>query len=295
MKLSKIKLMVVAFFMAISSLVKAQQDPSFTMYKLNMNIINPAHAGSKKGIDLTTLIRSQWVGIKEAPSTQTFSLSSPIGKNVGLGVSIVNDQIFVANETDVYVDFSYKLKTSESSSLFLGLKGGGSFFNVDLSSVGANNDPLFSQNVNRFNPNVGVGAYFKGDKYYVSLSVPVLLQSKRYEKEGNIVTSASDKPHFYFGAGYKFDFGGSYNLSVSPSFMTRYVSGVPVSLDVTAMLGLLNKVEFGVSHRLKESFSGVLLFKFIDAFKLGYVYEHAMNDLSKYSNGSHEFVFKFNI
>ena len=76
--------------------------------------------------------------------------------------------------------------------------------------------------------------------------------------------------------------------------MTRYVSGVPFSLDVTATVGLLDKVEFGVSHRLKESFSSLLMFQFIKEFKLGYAYEYATNDISKYSNGSHEFVFKFN-
>ena len=67
--------------------VKAQQDPSFTMYNLNMNVINPAYAGSNDGLEFTTLIKGQWVGIKDAPNTQTLSISSPIGKNIGLGLS----------------------------------------------------------------------------------------------------------------------------------------------------------------------------------------------------------------
>lgn len=293
MKLDIKRRLFLVIVLGLSAPIFGQQDPSFTMYNLNMNIINPASAGSVKGVDVTTLIRSQWVGVKNAPSTQTFSLSAPVGKNIGLGFSIVNDQIFVANETDVYVDFSYRLQTSEATSLFLGLKGGGSFFSVELASLGVN-DPLFSKNVSRFNPNFGVGAYFKGANYYASLSVPVLLESTRYEKEGNTVTSASDKPHIYLGAGYVFRLENELKVIFSPSFMLRYVSGVPVSLDVTAKVGLLDKVELGVSHRLKESFSGLLLFKFIKEFKLGYGYEHATNDVSKYSNGSHEFVFKFN-
>lgn len=294
MKLNKIKGTFLAMLLALcSNNVQSQQDPSFSMYNLNMNIVNPAYAGATNGTELTTMIRSQWVGIKNAPSTQTFSLSAPLGKNMGLGVSIVNDQIFVANETDVYVDFSYKLQTSEKNALFLGLKGGGSFFKVDLASLSIN-DPLFSKNVNRFNPNFGVGAYFTGDNYYASLSVPVLLQSKRYEKDGNTVTSASDKPHVYLGAGYTFNFENDLKMQLTPSFMLRHVSGVPISVDLTATVGLLDKVEFGVSHRLKESFSGLLIFKFIKEFRLGYGYEHALNDISKYSSGSHEFVFKFN-
>jgi type IX secretion system PorP/SprF family membrane protein len=293
MKLYNIKYIVTALIVMLCVKVQGQQDPSFTMYNLNMNVINPAYAGSSDGLELTTMIKSQFTGIENSPSTQTLSLSSPIGKNMGLGFSIVNDQVFIAKETDVYIDFSYKLQLSESTTLFLGLKAGASFFNVDLNSLNIN-DPLFSENVSRINPNFGAGAYLKGDNYYASLSVPVLLKSKRYEKEGNVVTSASDKPHIYLGGGYTFDLAGDYKLKVTPSFMTRYVSGVPLSLDLTATVGLLDKVEFGVSHRLKESFSGLLMFQFIKEFKLGYAYEHATNDISKYSNGSHEFVFKFN-
>ncbi len=293
MKLHTIKYTLTLLVIMVCVKVQGQQDPSFTMYNLNMNLINPAYAGSSEGLELTTMIKSQWAGLKDSPSIQTLSLSSPVGKNVGLGLSIVNDQVFVSKETDVYVDFSYKLKLSESNNLFLGLKAGASFFNVDLNSLGINDD-LFSENVNRINPNVGAGAYLKGKNYYASLSVPVLLKSKRYEKEGNVVTRASDKPHIYLGAGYTFDLAGDYKLKVTPSFMTRYVSGVPLSVDLTTTVGLLDKVEFGVSHRLKESFSGLLMFQFIKEFKLGYAYEHATNDISKYSNGSHEFVFKFN-
>ncbi|GFD76873.1 membrane protein [Tenacibaculum sp. KUL113] len=292
MKFTHIKYIITSLIFVLSLNAKAQQDPSFTMYQLNMNIINPAFAGSQNVLDATMLIRGQWVGIKDAPSTQTLSISSPLDKNLGLGLSLVNDKFSVAKETDVYIDFSYKLQISESMDLFLGLKGGGTFINVDLQSLNIN-DPLFNENISRFNPNFGAGAYLKGKNYYASLSVPVLLQSKRYEKEGNVVTSASDKPHIYLAGGYTFSLENDSKLTITPSFMMRYVSGVPLSFDATAMIGLFDKVEFGVSHRLKESFSGLLLFKFIKEFKLGYAYEHAINDISTYSNGSHEFVFKF--
>lgn len=293
MKLYTIKNILTIIVIMVCIKVQGQQDPSFTMYNLNMNLINPAYAGSSEGLEFTTLIKNQFTGISDSPSTQTLSLSSPVGKNVGLGLSIVNDQFFVSKETDVYIDFSYKLQLAESTNLFLGLKGGLSFFNVDLNSLKIS-DPLFSENVSRTNPNFGTGAYLKGNNYYVSLSVPVLLKGKRYEKEGNTITEASDKPHVYLGAGYTFDLKNENKIKITPSFMMRHVSGVPLSFDATAIVGFLDKVEVGVSHRLQESFSGLLMFQFIKEMKLGYAYEHAINDISKYSSGSHEFVFKFN-
>jgi len=40
------------------------------------------------------------------PRNQTLSLDGTTGKNVGLWLSIVNDNVYVLKETDVYADFS---------------------------------------------------------------------------------------------------------------------------------------------------------------------------------------------
>ena len=39
---------------------KAQQNPHYTQYMYNMNVINPAYAGSKESISLGLLYRKQW-------------------------------------------------------------------------------------------------------------------------------------------------------------------------------------------------------------------------------------------
>ncbi|WP_415712674.1 type IX secretion system membrane protein PorP/SprF, partial [Flavobacterium antarcticum] len=51
----------------------AQQDPHYTQYMYNMNVINPAYAGSKESLSFGLLYRKQWVDIEGAPSTFTFS------------------------------------------------------------------------------------------------------------------------------------------------------------------------------------------------------------------------------
>lgn len=278
--------------------LQAQQDPTYTMYNFNMNVINPAYVGSTENTQITANLRSQWIKLKQAPETQTLSLATPVNKNIGLGFSVVNDKVSVLKETDVYIDFSYKLQLSENNDLYLGLKAGGSFIDIDLQSLGINDDPFFNENVNRFNPNIGAGAYFKGKNYYFNVSTPVLLKSKRYEKEGNLVVEASDKPHIYIGGGYTFGFGadvyGRNRFSITPSVMTRYVSGVPFSMDVSAMMAFNERFELGASHRLKESISGIFMFKLEDWGKLGYAYDHTLTDVGNFSNGSHEIIFRIN-
>ncbi|WP_330443774.1 PorP/SprF family type IX secretion system membrane protein, partial [Flavobacterium sp. C4GT6] len=134
--------------------VSAQQDPHYTQYMYNMNVINPAYAGSKENLSFGLLYRKQWVDIEDAPTTATFSGSSPVGKNVGLGLSVINDEIGPVKETNVYADFSYTLNLGGEHRLALGIKAGTTFHDVGLfSEIGNGNvptpgDPAFSENVN---------------------------------------------------------------------------------------------------------------------------------------------------
>ena len=112
-----------------------QQHPLYTQYYNNFSLINPAYSGSHGLFTATADIRSQWAGLVGGPETQTLSLHGPVGKNVGLGLSIVNDKVFVLNETHLFADFSYSIETSDNAILAFGLKAGGSFLNVDLFSL----------------------------------------------------------------------------------------------------------------------------------------------------------------
>lgn len=274
-------------FMGIVSY--AQQDPSFSLYQYNMSVVNPAYAGTNNQLELNFNFRKQWAGIEGSPQTQALNISSPINDRIGLGLTLVNDKVFVLKETDIYADFSYKLPINVDTDLFLGLKAGGSMVNIDLISLGIN-DPLFSEDVSKFNPNLGMGAYLKNEKYYINLSVPGLLSSNRYEKEGVLVTKATDKAHLYMGAGYLFSLSESINFT--PSFFGRLVAGAPTSFDITGMISIQEKTELGISYRLNESLSGIAMFKYLDWLQFGYAYEHTTSPVGDYSSGSHEFILK---
>jgi type IX secretion system PorP/SprF family membrane protein len=267
----------------------AQQDPSFSLYQYNMSVVNPAYAGTTDQLELNLNFRKQWVGIEGSPQTQALNISLPVNDRVGLGLTVVNDKVFVLKETDIYADFSYKLPISFDTDLFLGLKAGGSMINIDLISLGIN-DPLFSEDVSKFNPNLGMGAYLKGEKYFVNLSVPGLLSSKRYEKEGVLVTKATDKAHFYIGAGYRFSLSES--VDFTPSFLGKMVAGSPISVDITGMISIQEKTDLGISYRLDESIGAIAIFKYIDWLHFGYAYEYTTSPIGDYSNGTHEFIIK---
>ncbi len=282
---------IIVLVLLVVNTLYAQQDPSFTLYQYNMNVINPAYAGINETAEANINFRSQWINIKGGPETQSLSIGIPVNDKIGVGLSIVNDNVFVLNETDVYIDFSYKVQVTSNTNLYMGLKAGGSFINIDLNSLGIVNDPVFSENVSRFNPNVGIGFLLKGEKYYINLSAPGLLKSKRYKKDGIRVTNATDELHAYIGAGYTFSLND--DIDFIPSIMSRYVNGAPLSLDLTTTFDIYNKVELGVSYRIDESVSGIGLFKLSDWIHFGYAYEATTTDVGDYSEGTHEVILQF--
>ena len=103
------KLLLIFFTVLIAQQVTAQQDPQYTQYMYNMNIINPAYAGISEGLAIGALYRSQWVGLDGGPETYTFNMHSPVGKQLALGFSVISDKIGPVKETNAYVDASYTI------------------------------------------------------------------------------------------------------------------------------------------------------------------------------------------
>ena len=110
--------------LGLLSEVSAQQDPHYTQYMYNMSVMNPAYAGSKDNLSLGLLHREQWIELEDAPVTSTFFGHSPVGKNVGLGLSAISDKIGPVEESNVYGDFSYTVNMGGQSKLAFGLKEG---------------------------------------------------------------------------------------------------------------------------------------------------------------------------
>ena len=275
----------------------AQQEPNYTLYNHTMNVINPAYAGTDGSTSLTAHVRSNWVGVKDGAETQSFFFQKPMGKRVGLGLTVVNDQVFIEDLTSFNIDFSYQLPMSESTNLYLGLKAGGSTYNIDKNKL-VNysiypNDPALGDIDTGFRPNAGVGAYLLNEKYFISLSMPNILLSSRINNENGRNTYATSKSHLYLAGGYNFRL--SENTEFRPSTMVRYISGAPLSADITAAFRFLDKFEVGAAYRTDEAIAGLLSIKIAEWLNLGYAYDSSMRDeISDISNGTHEVLVRFN-
>jgi len=282
------------FTILLASQVNAQQDPQYTQYMYNMNIINPAYTGSTEGLSVGALYRSQWVGLDGGPETFTFNIHSPVGKQVGLGLSVISDQIGPVKETNAYVDFSYTIPVGTVTKLAFGLKGGFTFHDIGLISLDLIDDfdPNFQSNINEMTPNIGAGVYFyKPNKYYISASVPNILNGVHLDTQGRKIGSESE--HFFAAAGYVFDL--SENFKLKPHALLKYATDAPISYDINANLFMYNIVEVGLGYRLQYSFSGMINFQVSNNMRIGYAYDAIRSDLDIVTNSSHEIFINFDL
>jgi type IX secretion system PorP/SprF family membrane protein len=277
--------------------VNAQQDPQYTQYMYNMSIMNPAYAGSKENMTGGILYRKQWLDIEGAPTTGTFFINSPVGKNVGLGLSAINDKIGPVEETNVYADFSYTLNLGGDRRLAFGLKGGGTFHKVGLfSQIGDGhvpdlNDPAFQQNSSKSFLNIGSGFFYYTNKYYVAVSLPNMLKSSYLDYNGR--RFGTETLHYFITGGYVFDINP--DLKFKPSTMIKSAMNAPISVDLSANFLFNDKIEVGGTYRLQDSFGAIVNYAVNPNLRIGYAYDHIVSDLKVTTPSSHEIMILFNL
>jgi len=294
-KIEMKKIYIIAFFLGIILIqdINAQQDPQYTQYMYNMNVVNPAYAGSKESLSITALYRDQWSGLDGAPVTFTFSAHSPISEKIGLGFSAIKDELGPINETNVFADFSYTLQLGASTKLALGLKAGLTFHEVGLADLELQDpsDPFFTENINNTYPNAGAGAFLYGDKFYLGLSVPNLLTSVHLDENGTQIGSETN--HFFATAGYVFQV--SENIKLKPSTMVKSAFSAPISFDVNLNALFYERFELGASYRLDDSFSGLVGFQVTPTIRVGYAYDSVTSEIKTVASSSHEVVLTFDL
>ncbi len=291
------KIVITALIMFMTFLdANAQQDPHYTQYMYNMNVINPAYAGSKENLSFGLLYRKQWVEIEDAPTTFTLSGSSPVGKNVGLGLSIISDKIGPVEENNIYGDFSYTLNLGGEHKLAFGLKAGVTLHKIDFNTIiytlPIKDDDAFSGgNPSSSKLNLGSGLFYYTNKYYIAFSIPNMLKSNYLDYNGT--KYGTEVSHYFLTGGYVFDL--NQNLKFKPFAMVKSAFNAPVSLDVSTNFLYREKFEIGATYRLEDSFGAMVNFAINPNLKIGYAYDHIVSDLKVTTPASHEVILLFNL
>lgn len=295
--IEKIRLVVIVALLLIASTVKGQQDPMFTQYNFNNQVINPAYAGTWQSMGFLVLGRYQWLGMDGGPKTVTLSMQTPTRReNVALGLNIVSDVIGKEKRLAIFGDYSYRVRVGENSFLNLGLKGGITNYRNVLSEYTQNADAepdlaSMGEMDIKWMPNFGIGGYLYSDRYFVGLSVPKVIQSEF--KSGTNYSIESELRHFFLNAGIVLRL--SDEVQFKPTFLTKVTLGAPVEFDLGANFLLLEKFWLGAMYRTGDSYGFIAQWVIDKKVRLGYSVDFTVTELKRYNSGSHELMISYEL
>jgi type IX secretion system PorP/SprF family membrane protein len=288
-----IKHIICIVLLAAGMKVQAQQEAMYSQYMFNTMAVNPAYAGSREVFSTTLLARAQWLGIDGAPTSQTLSMDAPLSnKKVGVGLIMFNDRIGLSKTTGVHGSYSYRIRLKKST-LSLGLKLGMVQYSANLNqatlSVGNTSDDVgFQNNVVVWIPSTGGGFYLNSDKYYFGASIPNFY-STQISRDVKLKVNKYD--HVFVMGGYVFNLNDDFKLK--PSGLLKFVSGAPIELDINANLWMYDVVGVGLSYRTGDAIVGMFEVQVQNNFRVGYSYDYTTSNLSKYTNGTHEIILRY--
>lgn len=281
---------------------KAQQEPIFAQFMLQKVIINPGAVGGAGHPCFTFLNRKQWLGIEGSPITQAFNFQAPMfAERVGIGFTIVNDNIGFFNTSNIIMQYAYRIDT-DYGGLGVGLQGTIKRFyaNWDATQTIESADPAIAGIGKEVRPiyNVGFGGYFEARRWYVGASIPNYLQQKK-RSDTDVPSDGSfsgETPHAYLMAGLSFDVGRDAQLR--PAALVKLVKNAPLNIDFNLTLGLQEKVWMGMTYRYsnsdipnaKGSMDLIFNYQISEQFRAGLGYGLALSNLQKKNGGSFEFM-----
>jgi type IX secretion system PorP/SprF family membrane protein len=292
----KIALVLIILIITTIEKAKAQYDVMFTQYMNNEMFINPAYTGSKDALAVNLLHRQQWTGFEGRPITTTFSAHSPIiKKQIGIGISFLNEKIGVLKRNLIYLSYGYRVRTGEKGVLNFGLMGGVHLQQQDFASIITTdlNDPNFSMNTPMVaTPNFGFGMMYNTDDFYAGFSIPRMLDDNiKFNSTGQLEKGVSfnlKSYHYYFVAGKVFPV--SNEVLLKPQAMVKIAADAPVELDVNINALIREKFWVGLGYRSKADISAIFGVQINPNFLVSYSYDFQLTKIRSYSGGSHEIM-----
>jgi len=290
------KKILFAFLLLVSVSANAQQDAIYSQYMFNPFAINPAYAGSRDAMSGVLLMREQWRGIEGAPSTQTFSVHAPISKQkMALGLNLFNDGLGPTRNTGFLATYAYHLKLGKGK-LSFGLRGGifASRFDRTLLSYQDQTDKFANLGTAQaLTPTFDFGSYFYTQRFYAGLSVSHLMENQINYPDLPQDAYTTMSRHFMFATGAAIELGP--NTVFKPSALVKYVQNAPVNIDINASFLFRKVLWLGASYRTDKGIVLLTEVNITDYLRIGYSYDIVLNNLKRFTTGTHELMVGFDI
>jgi type IX secretion system PorP/SprF family membrane protein len=281
---NKILLLANGFWLMANGLF-AQQLPLTDQYTVNKFVLSPAYAGTSEAFEIFGTYRNEWVGISGAPDTKIITADGLVCKNMGIGGSISSIEAGIFRNQSASFTYAYHAKLGATQTLSFGLSIGLLESHVDVTSAGAQTDPVVAnaQNFNSLVLDGGFGMLYRCKNFHAAFSLPQMLGSKIKNADGNTIYALAMQPSI--NVGYKYAFNSDWTIDPIVKVTKAINSNTSFELAVPIMykqkvwlVPIYKNTAFGVG------FGGMPYGNFIAQ----YSYEFSSTGMLAQSSGTHE-------
>jgi len=263
--------------------------------------MSPAYAGIGNYVKVRMNGLSQWVGIPDAPDTQSLSADVRLGNRSGIGMVLYNDSNGETKQRGGKISFAHHLTINKYDDHYfsMALSFNLNQIRIDIENFvdpePGNTDPGVVDDRSSSNPNFDLGTLYRKGSFYLSLNVSNIL-NKDFSKfdflyEPNILRN------YYLYTGYKFRKNSRADFEIEPSAFFQYFESDGRSIsDLNVKFRLYDFLDYyyaGITYRFLNDQVGqplyvapILGLKKGD-FYFGYSYQVILNEILGYSSGTH--------
>lgn len=232
------------FLLLFINTLSAQQLPTFLNYTNNWSLLNPAAVSPDfllndyHRLTLQATYRQQWLGIEDAPKTQTIAATwMPENNPILIGGQLLNDNTGAIGLTGVYGQFAYRLRFNKDHYLSLGINAGLVQYRVKVTEIRflESNDILASQNGVQLYPDFGLGLFYQYDDWlYAGFSIPQTFGLTNTFRADNRNYQLTRTRHYYALIGSNIYLNRDKTSYFALSSWAKYLPNAPFTLDANA-------------------------------------------------------------
>lgn len=171
----KILIILGVVFSSVNVTAQEVEMPQYVSHLAdNPFVISPTYAGIGTGLQVRLNGVSQWIGVKDAPDTQSLTVEARIADTFGGGISLFNDSNGFTTQKGAKLSFASHLTLSDFHDSFLSFALSYSFiqFGQDTSQDNTNSGKP-SRVINH--SNFDVGLLYRYEKFSITANVVNLL------------------------------------------------------------------------------------------------------------------------
>jgi type IX secretion system PorP/SprF family membrane protein len=291
-------LLTLAFF--ISAFAANAQEltiPQLSQYLAdNPFVMSPTYAGIGDHVKIRLNGLTQWVGIKDAPDTQSLAADMRIGEKSGIGTLLYNDSNGETKQRGARLSFAHHLTLDRYDDEFLsfGISYNFNQFRIDIQNFDAL-DPSVTDDRATTNHNFDVGMLYRYDKFYFSVNASNILDKDL--SNFNPIYEPNRLRNYYVYTGYRYMKKRTSKVEVEPSiFFQLFESDGRSVTDLNLKFRFYDFEDYyyvGINYRfLNDQIGNPLYIAPIAGLKksnfyFGYSYQVILNELLGYSSGTH--------